>query len=76
MLSINARIERTQRLLRLLDQDAPLLEVRVAPLTAEHRQSTLTYADLLRAKARAELEKLLQERHSDEALESTPQPAD
>lgn len=76
MLSLHARIERTQRLLRLLDQDAPFLAARVAPLTAEHRQSTLTYADLLRTKASAELEKLLLERQIRETMEASPQPAD
>jgi hypothetical protein len=71
MPSINFRIERAQRLVRMLDNDAPLLAVRVAPLTPEHRQSAISYADMLRAKARMELEALLQERSASEVSEMT-----
>lgn len=76
MPSINFRIERAQRLVRMLDNDAPLLAVRVAPLTAEHRQSAISYADMLRAKARMELETLLQERTANETAESAHPAAD
>jgi hypothetical protein len=66
MPSINFRIERTERLIRMLDNDAPLMAVRLAPLTQEHRESAISYADMLRAKAHMELEALLQERNTSE----------
>jgi hypothetical protein len=62
MLSIHARIDRAQRLVRLLEQDAPLLAIRVAPLTPEYQQSAKNYARELTAQARAELAKLLEEK--------------
>jgi vacuolar-type H+-ATPase subunit D/Vma8 len=62
MLSIHARIDRAQRLLRMLEQDAPLLAIRVAPLTKEYQQSAQNYARELTAQARAELAKLLEEK--------------
>ena len=39
MLSIHVKIDRTQRLLRMLEEDAPLLAVRVAHLTPERQRS-------------------------------------
>ena len=59
MLSIHVRIDRAQRLVRMLEQDAPLLALRVAELTPERQQSAKSYAAQLTAHARAELEKLL-----------------
>lgn len=76
MPSINFRIERAQRLVRMLDNDAPLLAVRVAPLTAEHRASAISYADMLRAKARMELQALLEEKKSNDVVEALPTAAD
>ncbi len=76
MLPIHTRIERTERLLRRLEQDAPLLAVRVAPLAADHRNSAMSYAESLRSQARAELAKLMEERLSCEMTSSVPQPAD
>jgi len=76
MPSINFRIERAQRLVQMLDNDVPLLAVRVAPLTPEHRQSTISYADMLRAKARMELETLMEEKRTTELLEPAPHAAD
>ncbi|HEY1463433.1 MAG TPA: hypothetical protein VGF44_08455 [Terriglobales bacterium] len=70
MPSINYRIERAERLVRMLDNDAPLMAVRFAPLTPEHRQSAVSYADMLRAKAHMELEALLQERNTPEAIQA------
>ena len=61
MLSIHAKIDRTQRLLRMLEEDAPLLAVRVAPLTPERQQSAKDYAAQLTAHARAELQKLIEQ---------------
>jgi hypothetical protein len=76
MLSIHVRIDRAQRLLRMLEEDAPLLAIRVAELTPEHQQSAKTYAAQLRAHARVELEKLLEESSSWDSNDPTPQPAD
>ena len=55
MLSIHVRIDRAQRLLRMLEEDAPLLAVRVAELTPEYQHSAKNYAAQLTAHARAEL---------------------
>jgi hypothetical protein len=63
MLAIDMRIERVQRLVAKLEQDAPLLARRVAELTPEYQQSAKGYAERLRECARAELESLLRERN-------------
>jgi hypothetical protein len=76
MLSIHVRIDRAQRLLRMLEQDAPLLARRVAELPPEHQQSAKLYAAQLTAKARAELEKLLAEGSLWDHNDPTPQAAD
>jgi hypothetical protein len=76
MLSIHAKIDRTQRLLRMLEEDAPLLAVRVAQLTPERQQSTKDYAARLTAHARAELEKLMAEGYFWDSNDPTPQAAD
>ena len=76
MLSLHAKIDRTQRLLRMLEEDAPLLAVRVAPLTAERQQSAKEYAAQLTAHARAELEKLVEEGLLWDSNDPTPQAAD
>jgi hypothetical protein len=59
MLSIHSKIDRVQRLVRMLEADAPLLALRVAPLAADRQQSAKDYAAELRAHARAELERLI-----------------
>jgi hypothetical protein len=76
MLSIHVRIDRAQRLLRMLEQDAPLLARRVAELTPEHQQSAKSYAAELTAHARAELEKLLEEGSYWDHNDRSPHPAD
>ena len=76
MLPIHAKIDRTQRLLRMLEEDAPLLALRVAPLTPEQQQSAKDYAARLMAHAQAELEKLIQEGTFWEGNDPTPQAAD
>ena len=76
MLSIHIRIDRAQRLLRMLEQDAPLLARRVAELTPEHQQSAKSYAAQLTAQARAEVEKLLEEGSYWDDSDPTPHPAD
>jgi phosphoribosylaminoimidazole carboxylase (NCAIR synthetase) len=76
MLSIDTRIDRTQRLLRMLEQDAPLLAIRVAPLSPEQQQSAKSHAAELTAQARAELERLRQERSKELTGSAAPQAAD
>lgn len=76
MLSIHAKIDRTQRLLRMLEEDAPLLAVRVAQLTPERQQSAKEYAAQLTAHARAELDKLIQQGSFWDSNDPTPQAAD
>jgi hypothetical protein len=55
----------------MLEEDAPLLAIRVAPLTAEYQQSAKNYAAELATQARAELEKLLAERSHRVPADST-----
>jgi len=61
MLPIEVQIERAQRLVRMLEQDAPLLAVRVAPLTPEYQDSVRSHAAMITACAQAELARLLEE---------------
>jgi hypothetical protein len=76
MLSIDARIDRAQRLVRMLEQDAPLLARRVAELTPDSQQSAKSYAAQLTAHARAELDKLREEGSYWDYNDRTPHPAD
>jgi hypothetical protein len=76
MLSLDVRIDRAQRLLRMMEEDAPLLAVRIAELTPEHQQSAKNHAARLIAHTRGELEQLSQERIVWMTRDSTPQPAD
>ena len=61
MLTLEMRIQRTQRLLQMFEEDAPLLEMRIAQLTAEHQRSARSHAAELTDLARAELHRLLRE---------------
>jgi len=76
MLSIYNKIDRAQRLVRLLEDDAPFLDVRIANLTPERQQATREFASQLTASARAELERLMQESVLWDPNDPTPQPAD
>lgn len=76
MLSIHDRINRIQRLVRMLEKDAPLLAIRVAELTPERQHSAKSYAERLRAHARAELEKLVAQGSFHSSNDHTPQAAD
>jgi hypothetical protein len=76
MLSIHARIDRAQRLVRMLEEDAPLLAIRVAPLAAEHQTSAKQYAAELAEHARAELIRLLEEESRRDFAEVGPEAAD
>jgi len=76
MLSIHARIDRAQRLLRMLEEDAPLLATRVADLTPERQRSAKEYAARLTAQTRAEIDKLMQEGTLWDSNDPSPQAAD
>jgi hypothetical protein len=76
MLPIELRVARAERLVRMLEQDAPLLAVRIAPLSRERQESTKSYAAGLAAHARAELKRLLDEKSFVEAGDPSPSAAD
>ena len=76
MLSIQDKIDRAQRLVRLLEDDAPLLDIRLAGLAPERRQATKDFASKLTASARAELNRLMQEMPLWDHKDCTPQAAD
>jgi hypothetical protein len=77
MLPIDLRVARAERLVRMIEQDAPLLAVRIAPLSRERQESTRNYAAELVARARAELKRLMDERAFTESSEPhCPQAAD
>ncbi len=76
MLPIQVRIQRAQRLLRMLEEDAPLLAVRVAQLTRDRQESAKRYAAELTAQTRAELLRLQEEGSLVDANLAVPQPAD
>jgi len=62
MLSVDIRIARLQDTLRHLEEDVPLLAMRVRDLPAERQTSATQFAASLIGRVRIELEKLLQER--------------
>ena len=76
MLPIHARIDRAQRLVRMLEEDAPLLALRVRDLTPERQQSAKEYAARLTAQARSELLKLIQQSSYCDSNDPTPHAAD
>ena len=76
MLSINVRIDRAQRLVRMLEEDAPRLNIRVAPLAPEQQKSAKDHAAELMACARAELDHLLTQGSFLDLDDSCPQAAD
>ena len=76
MFHAQAKIARAQRLVEMLEQDAPLLARRVAELTPEHQKSAKEYAARLRDCARAELERLIREDSFLNSGDFTPEPAD
>lgn len=76
MLTIHDRIDRAARLVRWLEEDAPLLDIRVASLTQERQQATKDFASKLAASARQELERLRLQSALWDANDRAPQPAD
>lgn len=61
-LSIDQRITRAQRLLRMIEDDAPLLDIRVSSLSREHQEWAKSHAMLLAELTRAEIKKLCGEK--------------
>lgn len=69
-LSIDQRINRAQRLLQMIEDDAPLLDMRVAPLSREHQESAKSHALLLAELTRAEIRKLRKEKAKADKLDA------
>jgi hypothetical protein len=69
-LPIELRIERALRLLRMIEQDRPLLETRVAPLSREHQESAKSHAVMLAELTKAEIQRLHQEKADAANLDS------
>ena len=59
MITIQEKIDRTLRMLHRLEQDMPLLAIRIAPLGKEHRESSRKFAEQMLVHARAEPDRLL-----------------
>lgn len=76
MLPVETKIDRAQRLLRMIEQDAPLLALRVAPLSREGQESAMSHAKNLAALTRTELKRLMKEKAVAESSDLVPQAAD
>lgn len=77
MLTHDLRIARVQRTLRWLEDDVPLLEMRVAELSVERQTLAKRFAAGVIEQARAELQRLLEERPPQELASEAPcEPAD
>jgi hypothetical protein len=60
MLPVEVRIARLQDTLRRLEEDVPLLAMRVRDLSPEGRESATQFAAAIMGQARAELDRLLE----------------
>lgn len=76
MLPVDVRIARLQNTLRRLEEDVPLLAMRVRELPAERRESAARFAESLIGQARTELEKLLAQRVETLSENEPCEPAD
>ena len=72
------RIAKVQKTLRYLEDDIPLLNMRVKELSKERQESAKQFAAAMINQTRAELQRLLQQRPNDEGNASEPpcEPAD
>lgn len=72
------RIAKVQRTLRWLEEDIPLLNMRVKELSKERQESAREFAAAVIDETRAELERLLQEQpeHQDDSNGAACEPAD
>ena len=73
---MEAKIDRAQRWVRMLEEDTRLLANRVRELTPERQKSAKDYAARLTEQARAQLEALIEQHAMLDSIESTPHPAD
>jgi hypothetical protein len=62
MITLQEKIDRTLRMLNRMEQDMPLLAIRVAPLGKEQRESARKFAEQVMLDTRAELDRLLDQR--------------
>lgn len=76
MLPIDTRIGRAQRLLEMIEEDAPLLARRVAELSADHQKQAMGHVAELAEQTRAEIARLVEERLASHTDEFVPEPAD
>jgi hypothetical protein len=76
MLSTAYRINRVQKTLRWIEQDIPLLNMRVKDLSAERQLSARQFAEALVIQTRAELNRLQNEKPEDDGGEVPCEPAD
>ena len=60
----------------MIEDDAPLLAVRLAPLSAERQKSAKSYAQRLAERTRAEIKELLEEKNLLVSVEQLPSAAD
>ncbi len=72
------RIAKVQRTLEYFENDFPLLNMRVKELSRERQDSAKKFAAAVISQTRAELQRLLQEQHTDQmdAAEPPCEPAD
>ena len=75
MITLQEKIGRTLRMLNRMEQDLPLLAIRIAPLGKEHRESANRFAEQLMIDTRAELERLMNQRVGEVNL-GVPEAAD
>ena len=76
MLPIEFRLDRAERLLRIIEADVPLLALRVARLSAERQKSAKSYLQRLAERTRAEIKELLEEKELHGSIEQNPSAAD
>jgi hypothetical protein len=63
LITLDEKIAKTQRMLRRMEEDQPLLYQRLSPLRAEYRESATAFADRIKAEAEAELKRLMAQRN-------------
>jgi len=76
MLTNDFRIARVERTLRWFEQDIVLLDMRVKELSPERQASAKKFAAALIDQTRAELNRLLQERPPNEAINPSEPPCE
>ena len=59
MIPLQEKIDRTLRMLHRMEQDLPLLAIRVAPLAEEQQKSAKKFAEQMMVHTRAELDRLM-----------------